>query len=101
MQKKTIIVFVILCLSIAVAYKAYSVYLKEIPQEIEGKELENKNKWGKILRDMPAEQIKEILGEPERTVEGVTTIWFYQKGGNVEFYNGKVIKWTKPYKWDY
>lgn len=80
---------------------AHSVYLKDVGQQVEGRQLTNKKMWTKILRDMPARQIKDILGEPERAVEGVTTIWFYQKGGSVEFSNGKVIKWIKPYSWDY
>lgn len=102
MRNKIVIVFIFLCLSIAAADKAYSVYLKEeAPQDLEGKTLNNKKQWTKILKDMPAEQIEEILGKPERIVEGVTTVWFYQKGGSVELSNGKAIKWTKPYSWDY
>jgi hypothetical protein len=83
------------------AYNAQSVYLIKTKQKIEGMELENKKNWTKILKDMTEKQIKDILGEPERILEGVTTIWFYQKGGSVEFSGGKVIKWTKPYSWDY
>ena len=83
------------------AYKVHSAYFKSTYEELEGKQLENRKKWTKILRNMPAAQIKEILGEPERIVEGVTIIWFYQKGGSVSLFDGKVIKWVKPFNWDY
>jgi hypothetical protein len=83
------------------AHSAQSVYLIKTKQKIEGRELENEKQWAKILNNMTDEQIKDILDEPERKIEGATIIWFYQKGGSVEFSAGKVIKWTKPYSWDY
>ena len=101
-MRKKIIIFILICLSISLAYKAHSFYLKETQQgELEGRQLDNKKTWTKIYKDMTADQVKEALGAPERTTEGATIIWFYQKGGNVELYNDKVIKFTKPYTWDY
>lgn len=102
MRRKNIVLFIgALFLLIMTAYNAQSVYLIKTKQEIEGKELENQKQWTKILIGIADKQIEDILGEPERILEGVTTIWFYQKGGSVEFSGGKVIKWTKPYSWDY
>ena len=83
------------------ACKVYSYDVKEVSRVLEGKELENKKKWTKILRGMSADQIKEILGEPERIVEGVTTIWFYPKGGSVSFVDVKVVKYIRPFNWDF
>ena len=68
---------------------------------MEGRQLENKKKWANILKNTPVDQVKEILGEPERILEGVTTIWFYQKGGSVSLFGGKVTASTKPFSWDY
>ena len=102
MRKKIIITFILISLSVIAAYKVHSAYFKEIQQdELEGKQLENKKSWTRASKDMIADQIKEILGEPERVLEGPTTIWFYRKGGSVNFVNGKSVKCVKPFSWDY
>lgn len=101
MQKRVIIIFILICLPIVAVYKAHSFYLKDVQQELNAQQTENKKKWSRILKDMLAEEVRDILGKPERIAENVTIVWFYQKGGSVEFLNGKVIKSTKPYSWDY
>ncbi|MCX5665471.1 MAG: hypothetical protein NT036_00235 [Candidatus Omnitrophica bacterium] len=100
-MRKMIIALILVSLLVVIAYKAHSYDVRQTRQELEGRQLENKKSWTKILKDMPADQIKEILGAPERILEGVTTVWFYQKGGSVTFSDGKVIKTIKPFSWDY
>ncbi len=100
-MRKIIIALILVSLSVVIVYKVHSYDVRQTRQELEGKQLENKKQWTKILKDMPSDQIKEILGTPERISEGVTTIWFYQKGGSVSFSDGKVIKTVKPFSWDY
>lgn len=61
----------------------------------------NIKSWAMLRKDFAPEDVKKLLGEPERVTEGVVTTWYYQKGGNVSFIDGKVTKWVKPFSWEY
>lgn len=54
--------------------------------------------WRKLSTDMSANEVRSILGEPERIDGGGVAWWYYQNGGRVTFISGKVSQWVEPRK---
>jgi len=54
--------------------------------------------WRKLTRGMNPSDVRQILGEPDRVLGGTFTVWEYQNGGMVSFYEEKVDRWTEPRK---
>jgi hypothetical protein len=52
--------------------------------------------WRKLTTDMSTSDVQKILGAPHRVDGGRFTIWHYQNDGRVNFYEGKVDRWTEP-----
>lgn len=52
--------------------------------------------WRKLTTDMIASDVQEILGEPKRVDGGNLARWYYENGGIVTFFNGKVAQWMEP-----
>jgi len=52
--------------------------------------------WRKLTTDMIASDVQEILGEPQRVDGGKFARWYYENGGIVNFFNGKVDRWMEP-----
>lgn len=59
----------------------------------------NKKNWRKLKKGMTIAQVRKILGEPVKTVEGARTIWYYPS-----FYDnyisfdekGNLTGWNEP-----
>lgn len=52
--------------------------------------------WRKLTTDMSTSDVQKILGAPYRVDGGSLTRWYYQNGGIVTFFEGKVDHWTEP-----
>lgn len=52
--------------------------------------------WRKLSKDMSANDVRELLGEPERIDGGNTSFWHYPKLGQVTFFREKVERWSEP-----
>ncbi len=60
---------------------------------------ENKSNWRKLKRNMSKDNVRKILGEPERITQSSNfTYWTYKKG-KVTFYTEKLDSWTEPISW--
>ncbi|MDO8525607.1 MAG: hypothetical protein Q7S07_03875 [Candidatus Omnitrophota bacterium] len=62
---------------------------------------ENKKNWSLLLKGMTYDEVRTLIGKPDSVIEGLITTWCYPKGGSINFVDGKVKKWTKPFSWDY
>jgi len=54
--------------------------------------------WRKLTTDMGYSDVQKILGEPHRVNGGVMATWYYENGGQVEYFYGKVRHWREPSK---
>ena len=52
--------------------------------------------WRKLTTNRNYSDVKDILGEPHRVDGGSLASWYYQNGGRVVFFDGKVTQWTEP-----
>jgi hypothetical protein len=52
--------------------------------------------WRKLTTDMSYDEVRNILGEPHKVDGGLVAEWYYQNGGVVHFYEGKVDQWEEP-----
>jgi hypothetical protein len=52
--------------------------------------------WRKLTTGMNPSDVRKILGEPQRMDGGNVAFWYYQNGGVVTFYEGKVDQWREP-----
>ena len=52
--------------------------------------------WRKLKTGMSYESVIEILGSAHRVNGGNIADWYYENGGEVTFYSGKVYRWTEP-----
>jgi len=53
--------------------------------------------WRLLKKQMSYEEVRAILGEPERIEDRVFTNWFYSNRGSVTFYNDKLEGWYEPH----
>ncbi len=54
--------------------------------------------WRMLTTDMSTSDVQKILGAPHRVDGGVIAHWYYQNGGEVTFFDGKVHRWREPRK---
>jgi len=52
--------------------------------------------WRKLTTGMNTSTVQKILGEPQRVEGGKFASWYYENGGRVFFYEGKVDRWSEP-----
>jgi hypothetical protein len=52
--------------------------------------------WRKLTTGMGPSDVRKILGEPQRVHGGNIAVWYYQNGGTVDFFLGKVDQWREP-----
>ena len=55
--------------------------------------------WRQLERGMTADQVRAILGEPDRVEAGAFTRWYWGDifdGGNVTFYLRELDGWSEP-----
>lgn len=78
--------------------------ITELEKEKEKKSVKKGNyklrgNWLLLEKGMTKEQVKELLGEPGKTLSGFGTYWYYPDsfGGKVEFdTDDKVTGWSEP-----
>jgi len=54
--------------------------------------------WRKLTTGMSTSDVQIILGEPQRLDGGTIANWYYQNGGRIIFYEGRVSQWMEPRK---
>lgn len=52
--------------------------------------------WRALKKEMAFEDVRAILGEPERIAGGTFTHWYYTNQGEVTFYKDKLDSWSEP-----
>ena len=52
--------------------------------------------WRRLTEGMSTSDVQKILGEPHRVDGGTFATWYYQNGGRIGFYEGKVDRWMEP-----
>lgn len=52
--------------------------------------------WRALKSGMSPNDVRGILGEPDRVKGGDVAFWFYLNGGDVTFMRDKVTSWTEP-----
>ncbi|MGD2118915.1 MAG: hypothetical protein PVG66_11185 [Chromatiales bacterium] len=56
--------------------------------------------WQKLKKDMPAVDVRKLLGEPARIEEQIFTTWYYHLTSKLHsfiwFDEGKVLGWEPP-----
>lgn len=60
---------------------------------------QNKKNWRSLTQGMRDRDVKEILGEPSKVIQGVKTLWYYPNlyCGYVTFdEKGQLIGWNEP-----
>jgi hypothetical protein len=60
---------------------------------------QNKKNWRKLSKGMQEGQVKSMLGEPSKVIQGVKTLWYYPNiyCGYVSFdEKGRLIGWNEP-----
>lgn len=60
---------------------------------------QNKKNWRSLEPGMNQDQVRKILGEPLKVIEGVKILWYYPNiyGGYVSFdENGRLTGWNEP-----
>lgn len=67
---------------------------EEVVEKVTTK-LSPRDAWRKLKRGMAYEQVKLLIGEPDRISAGSITLWFYM-GGNVMFMDDRVSNWSEP-----
>ena len=51
--------------------------------------------WRRLRQGMTEDEVRALLGEPERVEGGSLAIWFWPDG-NVRFIRGKLEGWSEP-----
>jgi outer membrane protein assembly factor BamE (lipoprotein component of BamABCDE complex) len=72
---------------------------KEKTQDQSGYAWQNRKNWRKLETGMSRDEVRSLLGEPIKTVEGVKTLWYYPDiyRGYVSFDDkGLLIGWLEP-----
>jgi hypothetical protein len=60
---------------------------------------QNKKNWRRLSKGMQEPQVKGLLGEPSKVIQGVKTLWYYPNiyCGYVTFDDkGRLIGWNEP-----
>jgi outer membrane murein-binding lipoprotein Lpp len=57
------------------------------------KELSN---WRSLKKGMSYDDVRGLLGEPERISGGTITHWFYPNAGRVVYYDDRLDHWSEP-----
>lgn len=52
--------------------------------------------WRQLSRNMSRDQVRALLGEPDRIEGGPLETWYWKSGGNVLFVDGAVQQWSEP-----
>jgi hypothetical protein len=52
--------------------------------------------WRSLKKGMSCDDVRELLGEPDRINGGSFTFWYYKGASNVIFYMDQLDSWTEP-----
>jgi outer membrane protein assembly factor BamE (lipoprotein component of BamABCDE complex) len=52
--------------------------------------------WRQLSKGMSREQVRALLGEPDRINGGTFERWRWTSGGEIIFYQGAVDGWSEP-----
>ncbi len=52
--------------------------------------------WKNLRKSMAAAEVRALLGEPSRVMDGPIVFWFYPNDGRVALINEQVNSWTDP-----
>ena len=52
--------------------------------------------WKKLAKDMSIDEVRSILGDPERMNGGTIAYWYYPNGGTATFFIGQLDGWSEP-----
>lgn len=52
--------------------------------------------WKSLRKGMLAAEVRALLGEPSRIMDGPIVFWFFPNDGRVALINGQVNSWTDP-----
>ena len=52
--------------------------------------------WRRLREDMSMEEVRSLLGEPEKIDGGTVAYWYYPRSGQVTFVSGRLTQWKEP-----
>lgn len=52
--------------------------------------------WRSLNSSMGYEEVRNLLGEPQRVNGGEIAFWYYPNSGEVAFFRGKLDRWSEP-----
>jgi len=52
--------------------------------------------WRALKSGMSSNDVRNVLGEPERVKGGDVAFWYYPNGSSVTFISDRVTSWTEP-----
>jgi hypothetical protein len=52
--------------------------------------------WRQLKNGLEPNNVRALLGEPNRINGGTWSVWFYPGNGSVNFYEDKVAAWREP-----
>jgi cell division protein FtsB len=75
--------------------------LEELVRSLSGKDnWKDPVYWSRLKKEMPAADVKKLLGEPAHIEEQIFTTWYYHKASKLHsfvwFDEGKVLGWELP-----
>ena len=52
--------------------------------------------WRRLRENMSMEDVRSLLGEPEKIDGGSVAVWYYPRSGRVMFFSGRLNQWQEP-----
>ena len=52
--------------------------------------------WRRLRQGMTEDEVRALLGEPDRVQAGGVTFWYWTDAANVYFISGKLEGWSEP-----
>ena len=52
--------------------------------------------WRKLATGMKPKEVQKILGEAQHVDGGTFARWYYENGGQVNYFKGRVRDWEEP-----
>ena len=65
---------------------------RQVPASANWRDISN---WRRLRKGMKPDEVRALLGEPERVMAGPLTFWYWDEA-NVVFMDGKVEGWSEP-----
>ena len=55
-----------------------------------------KAKWRQLRLEMSMDEVRTLLGEPDRVDAGPVTFWYWADNASANFMRGKLTGWSEP-----